>query len=122
MIQTFRLGILLMLLAGLLGCGNLTKTGFGFGQNVPIASIRDLQAQGNTNNSVSIKGKVVNIAPLVEHTAYQVQDSSGSIWVLTTQTPPKQGDEVAIEGMIKYQSIPIEGIDFGEVYLQQKKS
>jgi len=54
--------------------------------------------------TVYLQGKVSTCSP-VEQWAYQLQDSTGTIWVLTNQGLQLE-DKVLIKGNIHYQSIP----------------
>jgi len=61
------------------------------------------------------------VAQLVpQQWAYQLQDSTGTIWVLTNQAGLQLEDKVLIKGNIHYQSIPLAGKDFGEVYARAR--
>jgi RPA family protein len=51
--------------------------------------------------------------------AYQISDPTGKIWVVTNQGNLQKGTQVVLKGKIRYQSIPIAGQDFGEVYLEE---
>lgn len=77
----------------------------------------DRISQRKINKTVQLTGKVVQIAPFVEHAAYQIEDVTGKIWVVTTQNPPKIGEPVSIRGQVKYQSLPFAEQDLGELYL-----
>jgi hypothetical protein len=49
--------------------------------------------------------------------AYQVEDNTASIWVISENIPPEIGKEIIIKGTLQHQSIPIGEEDFGEYYL-----
>ncbi|HEY9701959.1 MAG TPA: hypothetical protein V6C58_05915 [Allocoleopsis sp.] len=83
-------------------------------------NIRDLQKLRNTNSTITITGKVSSIAPFLQGGAYQVENTTGSIWVLTLADLPQQDTQITVTGQLQYQNIPIEGKDFGEVYLQEE--
>ncbi len=120
-IQKFSIGSLLLILAsGLLSCGNLPNSQFNLGFNV--AKIRDVQQKRQVDAEVYLQGKVENRAPFVGNAAYQLQDATGSIWILTKQTLPQLGDEIMLKGKVRYQSIKLKdlaGQDLGEVYLEE---
>lgn len=52
---------------------------------------------------------------------YQLQDSTGTIWVLTNKADLRLEDQILIQGKVRYHSIPIEGKDFGEVYVEEQQ-
>lgn len=64
-----------------------------------------------------LTGKVVRLAPLVDNTAYQIKDSTGKIWVVTTQSPPQLDKQIEIKGKIEYQSLPFADRELGEFYI-----
>ncbi|MDJ0737077.1 MAG: hypothetical protein QNJ47_23915 [Nostocaceae cyanobacterium] len=112
-----RWGFTLLLLAGLVGCGNFGNTNLPMGANVtPIEKINPQQ----DNTSVYIQGKVEKLLPLVKQRAYQIKDSTGKIWVVTNQTNLKVGDRVVIKGTVRYKNIPLAGKDYGEVYIEEQ--
>lgn len=101
-------------LAGLLSCSALSQAGLE-----RITNIRDLKPQDN-KAIVYLQGKVVRQVPLIGQRVYQLQDTS-TIWVLTNQTTPISGDQVLIKAQVVYQSIPLAGKEFGEVYVIQQE-
>ncbi|MEC4816623.1 MAG: hypothetical protein SAK29_25645 [Scytonema sp. PMC 1069.18] len=107
------------LIVGLLGCGSLGKFGMNaIGTN--ITPIRQLKLKQDNQTTVYIQGKVEKRIPLVKQQAYQIDDSSGKIWVVTNQTGLREGDKVVIKGKLRYESIPIAGNEYGEVYLEEE--
>lgn len=111
--QTFKFSALSLLLGGLLGCTNLAQTGIG------VSEIGDIQQNWQKYSTVYVKGTVEKQAPFLGTGAYQVQDATGTIWVVTQESLPSQGDEVLLKGQVKYQSIPIAGQELGEVYVDE---
>ena len=71
--------------------------------------------------NVYITGKVVHLAPFVDRAAYQVEDKTGRVWVVTTNTPPKLGQNIRIESKIEYQSLPFADRELGDFYLIELK-
>lgn len=69
------------------------------------------------NKTVSLTGKVVQVAPFVENAAYQIEDDTGKIWVVTIKAPPQPGEKIQIKGKIQYQSLPFAEQELGELYL-----
>lgn len=106
------------LIAGLLSCSALSQASFKLGLE-KITNIRDLKPQDH-NAIVYLQGKVVKQVPLLGQRVYQLQDT-GTIWVLTNQTTPMSGDQVLIKAQVVYQSIPLAGKEFGEVYAIQQE-
>ena len=97
-----------ILLSSLIGC-----------KPSPI-SIAQISEQ-KTGKNVYITGKVVHLAPFVDNAAYQVEDMTGKIWVVTTDTPPELGQKIKIESKIKYQSLPFADRELGDFYLIELK-
>jgi len=104
-VQRFCTGSLSLVLAsGFFSCGNLPLSQLNLGFNV--ASISDIQQKRQVDSEVYLRGKVENRAPFVGNAAYQLQDGTGTIWVLTNQALPQLGDEVLLK-------------DLGEVYVEE---
>lgn len=111
-------------LAGLIGCGSMPQVSMNslnlsFGSNV--VNIGDIKPEPDTEASVYLQGKVTKQVPLVDWWVYQLQDSTGAIWVLTDKTDWRLGDELLIQGEVHYQSIPIADREFGEIYVKVQK-
>lgn len=107
------------LLAGLLGCGSLSSPTLSLG--IGITNIRDLKPERDNSATVYLQGKVTKQVPLLKWRVYQLQDSTGTIWVLTNQATPQLGDEVLLKGQARYQSIPLVGKEFGELYVEEQE-
>ncbi len=113
----------LLLGAGVLGCSHSAHLGIG-GINIPpgkIAKIGDLQQNQNAATTVYIQGQVTTRAPFLGSGAYKLKDATGTIWVVTNQTLPNVEDEVLIEGQLQFESIPLAGQEFGEVYVREQQ-
>ena len=80
---------------------------------ISIAQISDRKIGKNAY----ITGKVVHLAPFVDNAAYQLEDTTGKIWIVTTNTPPKLGQDITIKSKISYQSLPLEEQELGDFYL-----
>lgn len=112
--------LMLLLMVGLCGCDNLRMTvsqdgNISFGRNVtPIENIKPTQDQQAT---VYIQGQVEQLVPLLQGQVYQVNDSTGSIWVVSKRNNLKQGEVAIFRGKVRYEGITIAGEEFGEVYL-----
>lgn len=110
---------------GLLGCANSAPFGIS-GLNVGnigtnITQIGNIPQNPTIDSVVHLQGQVTNRAPLMGLSAYQLKDTTGTIWVFTNQTLPKLGDEILIMGKLQFQSIPVSGKEFGEVYVVQEQ-
>jgi len=120
-VQRFCTGSLSLVLAsGFFSCGNLPLSQLNLGFNVD--SISDIQQKRQVDSEVYLRGKVENRAPFVGNAAYQLQDGTGTIWVLTNQALPQLGDEVLLKGEVRYKSITLKelaGKDLGEVYVEE---
>jgi membrane-bound ClpP family serine protease len=88
---TFLVGIILAMTLSISGCTKANK-------------ISDI-----TSNSAQYNGKIVNISGYVGNTlwndltsrgAYQVNDGSGNIWVVTSKEPPAKGAKVNVTGTV----------------------
>ncbi len=78
-------------LGALAGCGGAT----------PIKSILDDPSQ-YMDRTVTIAGHVTSSAGLLEYGAYQVNDGTGSIAVVSSGGgAPREGAEVVVEGRVK---------------------
>lgn len=110
------------LAGGLFSCGGLppsTMNSINLSLGVQVANIREIKPQ-DQSATVYLRGKVTRQVPLVDWRMYQLQDSTGTIWVLTNKTGLIQ-DPVTIKGKVRHQSIPIAGKDFGEVYIEEEQ-
>ena len=85
------IGIILAMILPLTGCSRTDQ-------------IADIKA-----NPSQYEGRTVNIEGYVSNTlwialagrgAYQVDDGSGSIWVVTGQQPPEKGTQIAATGTV----------------------
>lgn len=111
---------LLLPLAGLIGCSQL-PLGMAVSKqvNFPVQPISALPQETATEIKVYLQGKVIQQAPLLNNGAYQLEDKTGQIWVITAEKLPSVGQEIIVEGELAYQSIPINSKDWGEQYIQE---
>lgn len=92
---------------------------FLFTSCASLTSISALTPQSK-DQRVTVQGKVVTIAPMMNQSAYEVQDPQGnSIWVLTSRTPPQLQSDVSATGTVKFESIVVEGQEIGQVYVEE---
>lgn len=119
MILSFRRfqGTLLLPLVSLgsIGCSPLSYLEVAFSNPAPTP-IENLSQQ-NQNTTVYVRGTVGDRAPFLGTGAYQLQDETGKVWVLTDDILPQTGEEVTIKGQLEYQSIPVRQYELGELYL-----
>lgn len=121
-------GFGLSLLVGLLGCSRpvlqADETQFHpeamlSTLDLSTAKIGDLQKQ-KTNFTVHLQGKIGAQAPLAGLIAYELQDATGRVWVVTKSAPPALGIEVKVTGKVRYQRILLNGQDQGSIYIEQE--
>ena len=121
-IRGFHGGIFSLLVGSLIGCTPMNYLGLAQPSITPIG---ELSSQPSTVTTVTtpeeaiiyLEGKVVDSAPFMGSGSYQLQDETGTVWVLTNGTLPQTGETVQITGKVTYQSIPIGGQDMGELYI-----
>lgn len=103
--------------------GGITSLAVGFlsAGSVTVTNISEVQTQRDDNATVYVKGKVVSQVHLLDLRAYHLQDSTGTILVVTKEQFPPQSKELLIKGKVEYKSIPLGGRDLGEVYLKEEK-
>lgn len=114
--QILQISTLALLLGGLLGCGNMPKLG-----GVKTTPIGDVKNSWQKYSTVYIKGQVGRQVPFIGSGAYELEDPTGTVWVLTRDDLPSSGDTILLKGQVKYQSIPIAGKELGEVYIEAQK-
>ncbi|NJN72068.1 MAG: hypothetical protein HC799_04270 [Limnothrix sp. RL_2_0] len=87
-------------------------------QEVPVAAIASLLNQAPGSN-IHINGTVSQSAPFLDGGAYEVQDPTGKIWVITQDPLPRAGTEVLILGELKFHDLRLGANDFGEVFVTE---
>ncbi len=118
----YRVGMALLLVAGLYSCSSwktpsLNVGKFTIGSNVTL--IQEIKPETDQETIVYVQGKVEKQVPLVKQWAYQINDSTGKIWVITNQPNLKEGEQVVIKGKVRYKSIPLADQEFGEAYIEE---
>jgi uncharacterized protein YdeI (BOF family) len=116
-ISVFRLALAVTAFAGLASCSNISTSMNAIGAN--ITPIKQLTPQ-QKNSTVYIQGKIEKYIPLLDKHAYQLNDSTGSIVVLTNQKGLSVGSQAVFKGQLRYKSIPLAGQEKGEVYIEEK--
>ena len=66
-------------------------------------SINHLMAEPShyNNHEVSVKGTVVKSTSVLGHGAYQIEDGTGSLWVVSTKGVPRKGAHVRVTGKVR---------------------
>jgi hypothetical protein len=74
----------------------------GCSWHTQISEIND-KPQEYKDKEVSIKGRVIETLsiPFVQKGIYQMEDSSGKIWVVSQKRVPARGEKVTVEGKVK---------------------
>ncbi|MDJ0599744.1 MAG: DNA-binding protein [Crocosphaera sp.] len=108
-----------LLVGGMLGCTPLNHLGLAQPSITPIGEISSQPSTESTSEEqiVYLEGKVVDHAPFLDRGSYQLEDDTGTVWVLTNDPLPQTGETVQITGKVTYQSIPLGGQDVGELYI-----
>ncbi len=117
-----QLTLLLALMSGLGGCENLSQSTTQLQRRLRTTPIAHLEQKRKVGAKVYVTGTVENQAPFVGAAAYQLQDSTGSVWVFTTNALPDMGEKILIQGKVEYESITLEemgGQDIGDIYLKE---
>lgn len=112
-LQVFRVGALCLslLLSGPTGCRMVTT----------VQQVQDNPQRNWFTATVYLQGTVGDQAPLLEAQLYELQDSTGKIWVLSHARPPQSGEQILIKGQVRYQAIEIAGQNFGDVYIEEEQ-
>ena len=116
-IQVLRISAIALFLGGLTS----VAIGLFFRPDLPLRNISELDKEKDVNSTVYIKGKVVKKIPFLESRAYELQDESGSILVVTKKDFPPLKKDISIRGELEYQSIPLAGKDEGELYVKEQE-
>ena len=120
-----------LVLIGILGCSAVGETSsplLELNMPQPIAHliskptpIEQIHTQAApSDHPVHLRGRVQQKVPLLDGWIYQLQDNTGSIWVVTQAAAPEVGEEILIKGLVQYESIPVAGEDLGEHYIQEQ--
>jgi len=83
----------------------------------PVLPLGEVGRQGQ--GTVYLQGQVDRHLSLVGQSLYQLQDSSGQIWVLSPQAPPPPGTQVTIRARLHYESILMADQEVGEHYAEE---
>ena len=89
-----------------------------------MTTVREVQTHPHRNwltATVRLRGIVGDRAPMIGAQIYQLKDSTGAIWVLTRRQIVRSGEAIQIQGQVRFQSVPVQGLEFGEAYIQEEK-
>lgn len=104
--QAILASVLLVGTLGLAGCGPLARFGIG---STPIQTVVNNPA---AHRNVTVRGQVVNTLGILGQGLYEVQDNTGSIWVVTGgQGMPLVNSSVTVRGEAA-EGITISGRNF----------
>jgi len=91
-------------------------SGCGVGVNVtPISELTNTRE----NTEVILHGTAIDLVPFLDSGAYQLQDETGTVWVVSPTDLPTSGESLQITGILVDRSIPINGVDYGEIYIEE---
>ena len=97
------ISLLTILLASLFGC------------QAPVITVEQIPAK-KVGKTVYLTGKMVRQAPFLNNAAYQLEDSTGKVWVVTDKLPTSE-QQINIKGKIQYQSLPFAEQELGDFYI-----
>lgn len=87
----------------------------------PGERVKISEVSAKRDRSVQVEGKIKAQAPLMGgQRAYEVQDESGSVWVVTSRSIPAIGSAVTLQGKVRLQKIDLAGQDQSAVYIEQQ--
>jgi hypothetical protein len=87
----------------------------------PGERVKANQVSQKRDRIVQVQGKIKAQAPLMAgKRAYEVQDETGSVWVVSDRAVPATGSQVSVQGKVKFQKIEIGGKDQSSVYIEQQ--
>jgi len=90
----------------------------------PLVTVQTVRQQPQRNwftETVKLQGQVGSLAPLINGQVYELQDTTGKIWVLSPSRHSKSGQRILIQGRVRYQPIEIAGQNLGEVYIEEQQ-
>jgi hypothetical protein len=82
---------------------------------VAIASL----STAKSGQPIQIQGRVSQSAPFVQGGAYEVEDQTGKIWVITDKKLPVKGTEVLVEGQLNFHDLALGANNFGELFITE---
>ena len=86
-----------------------------FGCQAPVITVEQISHK-KVGKTVYLTGKIVRQAPFLGNAAYQLEDGTGKVWVVTKELPPSE-QQINIKGKIQYQSLPFAEQELGDFYI-----
>ena len=85
-----------------------------------VNPVTPIAAVGQSRQAtVYLAGRVDRHLPLVGQGLYELVDASGSIWVISPETPPPVGTVLTVRATIQYEQILLRGQDIGDHYAEE---
>jgi len=107
---------LLLLLVGFTPLRFLIQTGLQ--QPIPLEQVQ--RVKWLRDRTIYIQGRVSDRVPLIGSQVYQIEDRTGNLWVVSSNTQRQPGESVKIKGVVRFESIVIEGNEVGNVYVEEE--
>ena len=103
------LSTILLLLFSTAGCTSATKIG-------------DILADKSNyeGKEITVKGTAGESIWISEKGAYKLDDGSGTIWIIATEPPPKQGQSIKTKGKVQ-SAFTFLGQSYGTVLIESKR-
>jgi hypothetical protein len=110
-LRTFFLSVVLLVLFSTISCAGTTRIGDVLANKAKYEG-----------KEISIKGTVGESAWLVavKKGTYQLGDGSGTIWIISTQPPPVQGQSISTKGKVQ-SAFTILDRSYGTVLVETKR-
>ena len=90
----------------------------GLGWMEPVIEIAET-ADVQPGEEVLLEGQIERHLPLIGQGLYQLADETGSIWVISSTSPPPVGEFFRIRAAVRYEPILMAGQDIGEYYVEE---
>lgn len=84
----------------------------------PLARVTRFAKAGRAKK-VYVEGEVLRLSPLLDGMAYEIQDSTGKIWIQTSRRDVSLGETLHVQGLLRQREASVSGQDFGEAYLEE---
>ena len=84
----------------------------------PLARVTRFAKAGKAKK-IYVEGEVLRLSPLLDGMAYEIQDSTGKIWIQTPRQDVSLGEIVHVQGLLHQREASVGGQDFGEAYLEE---
>ena len=104
------IGALLLLALGFLIQGCVATKIATIQQNIDLYKDQQISIRGTVTETLTVPGVKIGV--------YQIKDSSGQIWVVSSVQIPKRGERVQVKGTVST-GIEVLGKKFGTVIKQQ---